>query len=431
MTVIGHQYSVETIQLTVQQVIDCGISFRGVEKTFKLYKQQEEYPTPSFSSVRKWLGRVGLYELQRKKEYRQDWLFIIDLTLELGSSKGLVILGVSQQHLVEQVLPQERALEHRDVELLVMEVMQSTQGKLIEEKLSELTKQVGQPVQILSDHGSDLKKGIELYQQKHQDVIYTYDVTHGMALLLKHELATDERYQSFLQQCHQCRQQLQQTELAFLLPPAQRSQCRYFNVEKLIDWARKLLDAPWETLVELVPTLEPVPLTERLKDKLGWLIDYQEELDSWAQMVNLTRTLETQLKLCGLNRKSLSIFEQQHLATGINSTELFQQQILDYLATESSRIREGQTLLATSDVIESVFGKYKHFSSRCPLKEMGQMLLTIPLSTMTLTASVVKQALETVRGLDLQAWSAQVFGQSMLSKRKTLFSVSPDDTKIA
>ncbi len=138
-----------------------------------------------------------MYELQRKKEYRQDWIFIIDLTLELGSSKGLVILGVSQQHLVEQVLPQERALEHRDVELLAMEVMQSTQGKLIEEKLSELTKQVGQPVQILSDHGSDLKKGIELYQQKHQDVIYTYDVTHGMALLLKHELATDERYQSF------------------------------------------------------------------------------------------------------------------------------------------------------------------------------------------------------------------------------------------
>lgn len=416
----------------MQQVIDCGISFRGVEKTFELYKQEQEYATPSFSSVRKWLGRVGLYELQRKKEYRQDWLFIIDLTLELGSSKGLVILGVSQQHLVEQVLPQERALEHRDVELLALEVMQSTQGKLIEEKLEELTKQVGQPVQILSDHGSDLKKGIELYQQKHQEVIYTYDVTHGMALLLKHELATDERYQSFLQQCHQCRQQLQQTELAFLLPPAQRSQCRYFNVEKLINWARKLLDAPWETLVELVPTLEPVPLTQRLKDKLGWLIDYQEELDSWAQMVNLTRTLETQLKLCGLNRKSLSIFEQQHLATGINSRlELFQQQILDYLATESSRIQQGQTLLATSDVIESLFGKYKHFSSRCPLKEMGQMLLTIPLSTMTLTASVVKQALETVRGLDLQAWSAQVFGQSLLSKRKTLFSVPPDNTKIA
>lgn len=416
----------------MQQVIDCGISFRGVEKTFELYKPEEEYATPSFSSVRKWLGRVGVYELQRRKEYRQDWIFIIDLTLELGSSKGLVILGVSQQHLVEQVLPQERALEHRDVELLALEVMQSTQGKLIEEKLEELTKQVGQPVQILSDHGSDLKKGIELYQQKHQEVIYTYDVTHGMALLLKHELATDERYQSFLQQCHQCRQQLQQTELAFFLPPAQRSQCRYFNVEKLINWARKLLDAPWETVVELVPTLEPVPLTQRLKDKLGWLIDYQEELDSWAQMVNLTRTLETQLKLCGLNRKSLSIFEQQHLATGINSRlELFQQQILDYLATESSRIREGQTLLATSDVIESLFGKYKHFSSRCPLKEMGQMLLTIPLSTMTLTASVVKQALETVRGLDLQAWSAQTFGQSMLSKRKTLFSVSPDDTKIA
>ena len=179
--------------------------------------------------------------------------------------------------------------------------------------------------------------------------------------------AADERYQCFLQQCHQCRQQLQQTELAFLSPPAQRSQCRYFNVEKLIDWAQKLLDSQLDTLVELLPTIEPSDLNQRLKDKLGWLIDYQQELGIWAQMVQMTRTLETQLKLCGLNQQSLNTFKQQQLRVRVNSRlERFQGQILDYLTTESSQIREGQTLLATSDVIESLFGKYKHFSSRCP-----------------------------------------------------------------
>ncbi|MBA3923877.1 MAG: hypothetical protein H0X31_20145, partial [Nostocaceae cyanobacterium] len=80
------------------------------------------------------------------------------------------------------------------------------------------------------------------------------------------------------------------------------------------------------------------------------------------------------------------------------------------------------------DVIESLFGKYKYFSARCPFKEMGQMLLTICLSTMDLTNSVVKNALETISFAELEVWLAEVFGQSMLSKRKILFSAAFDDT---
>ena len=80
------------------------------------------------------------------------------------------------------------------------------------------------------------------------------------------------------------------------------------------------------------------------------------------------------------------------------------------------------TTVATSDVLESIFSKYKRFSARCPLKDFRQMLLTIPLSTMNLTCDVVKQALETVSGIDLEEWLRHVFGQSTLSKRKAVFS---------
>ncbi len=68
----GHHYSVETIQISLQQVINCGNSLRGVEKTFELYVDFSKHGTPSFSSIRKWLGRIGLYELNREKEYRSD-----------------------------------------------------------------------------------------------------------------------------------------------------------------------------------------------------------------------------------------------------------------------------------------------------------------------------------------------------------------------
>jgi hypothetical protein len=126
VTATGHHYSVQTIQKAVKQTIDSGNSLRGVEKNLKLDASDEEVSTPSFSSVRNWLGRIGLYELQREKEYRTDWVFIIDLTVELGKEKCLVILGVSQEYLESTVFPSQRGLKHSDVQLLALEIMEST-----------------------------------------------------------------------------------------------------------------------------------------------------------------------------------------------------------------------------------------------------------------------------------------------------------------
>ncbi len=147
-------------------------------------------------------------------------------------------------------------------------------------------------------------------------------------------------------------------------------------------------------------------------------------------MVQITRFVETQIKLCGLNQEIFSII-QQHLAIEVNYLKRFAQKIIDYLTMELSPIQPGQTLLATTDILESLFGKYKQFSSRSPLKQIGQIFLSICLSTMNLTTTVVKEALETVRFLDVEDWAAQVFGQSMLSKRRILFSASTSDTETA
>ncbi|UKO96065.1 hypothetical protein [Nostoc sp. UHCC 0870] len=305
--------------------------------------------------------------------------------------------------------------------------MDSTRGELIEQKLCELTTKVGCPVQIIADHGSDIEKGIKLYIQKYPDVVYTYDVTHAMALLLKHELANSEKYQSFIQKCNQCRHQLQQTELAFISPPSQRSQCRYFNVEKLINWAEKLLKCPIETLLKLAETSDPDIFNQKLIMKFGWLKDYQEDIRIWSQMVMMTRALEIQLKQNGINQESLAEFQLKNNSTFLDIT--FPQNIWLYIKTEIEQIPKDKTFLAASDIIESIFGKYKHFSSRCPLKQIGQMILSICLCTMNLTTSVVKQALENVRYIDLKDWSSQVFGQSMLSKRKIVFSTLDNDAE--
>lgn len=424
----GHQYCLSTIQFALQSLISGNISLRSIEKILEI-SQGYFQKTPQMSTIRNWFLRVGLYELQKPKEYRNDWIFIMDITVELGHQKALVILGISQKDLQEIIENSAQSLSHQDVKILALEIMNSTKGEFIEKKLNELSEKVGNPIQIVADHASDLASGIKRYQQNHPEVIYTHDVTHGMALILKHELINSEKYQSFLKHCHQCRKELQQTELSFLSPPNQRSKCRFFNVERLVDWAVKIEKSPWDTLRELVPNIEENILRKKIGDKFAWIVDYEEDLKSWSLMVKMTRTLENQLKTLGINQESLSNFEK--IIGDLTAPKLseFKQNIVNYLIRETIKISNTNTFLATSDVLESLFGKYKIFSERSPLKQISPLLLTIILSTTTLTTNFIKEALENIRFIDVETWVAQAFGSSALSKRKTLFSASLDDTE--
>ena len=300
-----HHYDAKFIQQSLKLLMGCSTSLRGIERVFELLNEDGSERTPSCTGIRKWLGRVGVYELTRKKEHRNDWIFIIDFTIELGKQKALVVLGVSQEHFLKKVVSEHRGLSHHDVEVLGLEIMNSTKGELIEQKLDALTKRVGVPLQIVADNGSDLARGIKLYQQKHPEVIYTHDVTHAMALLLKKQLDSDDRYQSFVEECNICRQKLQQTELSFLAPPAQRSQCRYFNVERLTEWASQLLSSSPETLMTLISESHLLVTANRLIDKLGWLTSYESELTSVESNVIINSQCRNSSKTSGY-RSSIS-----------------------------------------------------------------------------------------------------------------------------
>ena len=396
---------------------------------FEVFNHDELQTVPSFTGIRKWLGRIGIYELKRENEYRDDWIFIVDFTVELGHQKALVILGVPQKYFQSEIVERSRCLSHKDVEVLGIEIMDSTKGEMIEQQLAKISERVGVPVQIVADNGSDLAKGIKLYQQKHPDVIYTHDVTHAMALILKKQLASDDRYQSFIKECNICRQKLQQTELSFLAPPAQRSQCRYFNVERLTEWANNLLSFSPELLTILMPEIDESLIIEKMIEKLEWLTEYKLDIIKWNQMLLLTRSIETHLKQLGISNQSPSELSEYRMIFSDESLHNFHQHVFDYVTIQAEKLNKVDNFLASSDVIESLFGKYKYFSSRCPLKEMGQMILTIYLSTMDLTTNLIKDALETISFVDVEDWLTEVFGHSTLSKRKILFSSDLCDIK--
>lgn len=42
----GHHYSIKTIQKSLDLMVNCGISFRGIEKVFDLFRDLDSQKTP-------------------------------------------------------------------------------------------------------------------------------------------------------------------------------------------------------------------------------------------------------------------------------------------------------------------------------------------------------------------------------------------------
>ena len=77
------------------------------------------------------------------------------------------------------------------------------------------------------------------------------------------------------------------------------------------------------------------------------------------------------------------------------------------------------------------FFKVVLFCQRSPIKEIGPLILLIPLCTAKLTAPLVKTALETIRSLDVQEWLSNTLGTTMFAQRKAALISSHLDMKTA
>ena len=86
---------------------------------------------------------------------------------------------------------------------------------------------------VLNGFGKKIR-GIERFVQAHPQACYIYDIKHKGATLLKGELDKDETWKAFTQKAAQTKSQVQQTALAFLSPPNQRTKARYMNLAILI-----------------------------------------------------------------------------------------------------------------------------------------------------------------------------------------------------
>jgi hypothetical protein len=381
--------------------------------------------TPSWFSGRLWLMRLGYYKLNRPKEKADDWIWIIDHSVQIGKEKCLIILGIRSKD-----LPKDRALTYHDVEPIDLIPVKQSTGNVVYEQLKKASEKTGVPKEIVSDHGSDIKLGIEKFIEKNSKTHSIYDIKHKTAAILKFELENNAKWIDFIRLCSVTKSQVQQTELAFLSPPNQRSKSRYMNIEVLISWG--------ENTIKFIDKERGSPSEEfnqnKINEKLHWLIEFREKISEWKNMMEVIETVESFVRKKGLTHDTHIKLEDElnklNLPNNVSTANTIKEKLLDFVKQESEKIDPGDRLLGSSEIIESLFGKQKMLEGEQSKNGFTGLILSAAAFVSQTTLDVVEQAMETVRVKDIKNWITTTLCATVQSTKRKILNVANKGSKM-
>jgi hypothetical protein len=411
-----HQYSVPQVLVVVSLVVAAATSLRGAGRAMAVIEECAGMvpASPSWSSTRLWLLRVGYYKLTRAKVQAEDWVWIVDHVGQMGQEKCLLIVGIRLS-----TLPAEGGyLTHADVEPIAICPVTQSNGEIVYQQLEDARKRTGVPREILSDQGRDLHKGIRHFCQAHPETCAVYDIKHKVATVLNRELGAERAWQEFSTLAPQTISRVQQTALAALAPPRQRRKARYMNVGELVAWGGRVLkyldeegDRPqvWDQ--------------QRVEQAVGWVRHYGQELEQWRQWIEVGTLTEQFVKIHGLSAGGAQQLQQRLAETGtLPRTQQLCAELLQFVSEEGAKAKAGERLVGSSEVIESIFGKWKRLEGEHPRSGLTGLVLALGALVSQTTAAIIKEALESVPTKTVLTWCREKLGKTLQATRRTLFT---------
>lgn len=390
---------------------------------------------PNWNTGRFWLLRLGLYKLISPKYISDDWIWIVDHSVQIGKEKCFVILGIRMK---DHPL-QEDYLKHEDVEPIHIEIVEQSNAEIVFEQLESCIIKTGVPRAILSDNGSDIKGGVKLFCDKHKETDHFYDIKHMTSNILKRVLEKDEQYASFCTFASKVKNQLQQTDLACFAPVNQKSKARYMNIDELLNWANYILtilnniDMAKDSEIKISNLKKELGENydlNKLENKLGGLKDFKSKIQYWKELSAIMKTTvefvryEGYYTNCGKDLRKKLISDNPQTKAIIDD-------LLSLLNKESAKCGPSERMISSSEIIESVFGRQKQFEKQQCKSGFTVFILTIAASVSKTSSAIIEQALTTVSTKQLLDWKEKNIGKTLQSKKRRLINYIKNGTNMA
>jgi hypothetical protein len=397
--------------LSLKLVLEAGSSLRGAAAVMALFVAQgwASFAVPCFSTIRSWLLRVGHYALTRPLDRTKPWLWLVDHTIQIGTLKILVILGCP----IDRVPFGQRALQLSDLQLVALVPMEKSNGAAVEWELENAAQRTGVPRPIVSDRGSDLRKGIADYMEFRPGTAAVPDVAHYGATLLEHAWDNQPRWQQFIEELQDTSSKLRQTKSAYLLAPRMRPKARFMNVATQLQFAGRVL----KHLHGTAPRAKAV-------EYYGWLNDYRDDLAIWEREHSLVQTTIELVRVQGLHTGTLPLVEAAWGTIGArDSTARIAERLREYVTTYQPQAPD-ERFVASTEILESSFGKLKRIERQQSQDGMTGLVLVLGAMVGACTETDLREALEATPQKKVDNWVERVLGHSMQWLRKQFFGAT-------
>lgn len=399
-------------------VLRAVVSFRAVPRILKLTTSGGGRWVPHFTSVINWTLRVGLALLNQVTLIAEPWIAILDASINVGTQKALVVLRVPLANLEKR----GSALCLGDCECIGLHILEKMNGETVAGCLTEVFNQAGAPVAVLKDKGGDLARGVRLWEaaHPHAEVEVIEDIGHSLANGLKAQFQKLAVFQGFLTLVTQGASRLRQTVWAFLTPPKIRTKGRFQSIGKLAQWGAKLLDL----FDQEEKTGEEHEALAAIRKALPDFCKFRAFIKQFAESTQTVHDVLKHLKETGLN---VATYETCHaLAQTLPVRSKVKKRLLKWLDKHwaiQQKIAQGVfSLPVSTDIIESLFGKYKQVIARSPIADMNRTVLIIPaLCGTPVNAQQLTTFFERSRHEDIERWEQSNVGYTVRKKRRAFF----------
>jgi hypothetical protein len=334
-------------------------------------------------------------------------VWIIDHTIQVGGAKYFVIVGCP----LADVPFGRRCLSLADLRLVALVPMDQSNQYRVAAELSNAAERTGAPRVVVSDQAGDLTKGLEHFQRRHAGVAAVGDIAHHGANVLANRWGRDPRWAELVKRLGQTNQQIRQTADAFLLSPTLRNKARFMNVGPLLRFARRVLGL----LQREVPH-------EKAQQRYGWLLEYQEDLAGWLEQYGVVEKTIKRVRLHGLNAGTLADLEKDWGPPSKRlGTQVAKGHMRAYVSKNLRQAKEGETLPASSEILEAALGKMKAKAVQGGKGELTALTLVVGALLGKHDEQDIREALDAVPQKKAEGTIARLLGHSFRWLRQQLF----------
>lgn len=392
----GQKYGAKTIELAVN--LGRKIGLRPTIEAMKIVYESLgiDWNVPAYQTLRTWMQRVGIAR-QQAVEHRDDWIWLADLSIQVGKETFMGVLGIPQTKLP----PKGQAICLDDLHPLVVKpIMGGWNKQKVETMYRQTIEKFGRPVAVVTDGADELRTPIKSLAKQGKPIRLVRDVKHFLANLMKKTLS-ESNFHEFSKAAYSTHSKIQQTELGHLAPPMCKQKARFMNLEPLINWGAMVL---WQFQHPDSDGRKGIS-DERLETKLGWIRGYRTQLAQWKKLQEIVSATLKFTTMFGLSKhcdRELRC-KLEPLATS-NFSRKFLDQIINFMAEQEKQLKGIDRLPCSTEILESAFAKFKQLEKQHAHGGFTHILAAFPTLLKPVTNDEITRSFALVQVKHIGAW---------------------------